>query len=75
LKLDDVKMTAKQVREKSRAELAKIPVVQQALEEATQQLNHYHAALMQRYQNNLRLQTYAIVALGFERLIFLAIKN
>jgi hypothetical protein len=75
LKLDDVKMTAKQVREKSREELAEIPIVKNALKEATEQLNHYHKALMQRYQNKLRLQTYAVVALGFERLIFVTVEH
>ncbi len=71
VKLADLKLSAQQVREKSREELAALPLVEKALHEAKQQLGSYYQALMKRYHNNLRLHTYAVVALGFERLVFL----
>jgi len=70
LKLDDVKMSGKQAKETPRADLLKLVPVQKSIEEATQQLNHYRTALNNRYKVELRLHTFAVVALGFERLVF-----
>ncbi len=70
LKLDAVKMSGQQVKETPRETLAQLPAVQQAVNEATQQLAHYRHALTARYQVDLRLPTFAVVALGFERLVF-----
>jgi len=68
LKLDAVNMTGQQVRDTPRETLAQLPAVQQALSEATQQLTRYRQALTARYQ--VALRTFAVVALGFERLVF-----
>lgn len=68
--LKAIKMTGEEVRKKSREELAQLPPVQKALEEAQNQLSKYQTALLQRYQGKLRLHTHAVVGLGFERLVF-----
>lgn len=73
LKLDDVKMTGKQAKETPRETLLKLAPVQKAIEEATKQLNDYRNALTNRYTVELRLHTFAVVALGFERLVFVEI--
>jgi len=55
----------------SRAELEALPMVQALLDEGTQQLRGYRATLNQSYgQGYLRLRTYAVVSIGFERLIW-----
>jgi hypothetical protein len=73
LKLDTVKMTAQQVKETPREDLLKLAPVQKSIEEATKQLNHYRNALNNRYKVELRLHTFAVVALGFERLVFVEV--
>ncbi len=73
LKLDAVKMTGKQARATSRAELLKLAPVQNAVAEAEKQLRAYRQALTARYTVELRLHTYAVVALGFERLVFVEV--
>jgi hypothetical protein len=54
------------------AELAALPQVQQKLAEARAQLPAYRHEVETRYKsaNGLRLHTYAIVAIGFERLVW-----
>ncbi len=73
LKLDDVKMSGKQAKRTPRTELLKLALVQKSIEEATKQLNNYRNALINRYKIELRLHTFAVVALGFERLVFVEI--
>jgi hypothetical protein len=46
-----------------------LPAAQAKLQEAGQQLQRYRTLLATTY-NNLRLRTYAVVALGFERLLW-----
>ncbi len=70
LKLETVKMTGQQVKETPRETLLQLAPVQTAVAEATQQLARYRHALTARYQVDLRLHTFAVVALGFERLVF-----
>lgn len=60
-------------RQMSHAELAALPEVQAQLAQARTQLQGYRRDLAVAYQGNLRLQTYAIVALGFDRLLCEAI--
>ncbi|MEZ5673219.1 MAG: AAA family ATPase [Thiotrichaceae bacterium] len=73
LKLDDVKMSGKQAKATPRADLLKLAPVQKSIEEATKQLNYYRKALNNRYKVTLRLHTYVVIALGFERLVFVEI--
>ena len=58
------------VRQKSNDELKTLDVVQKKFTEAAIQLQSYRAALTQKYGTMLRLRTYAVVALGFDRLVW-----
>ncbi|MEZ4729241.1 MAG: hypothetical protein R3E79_19080 [Caldilineaceae bacterium] len=56
-----------------RAELIlRIPnlVIHRLYTEATTQLHDYRTTLTQKYEATLRLRTYTVVALGFERLVW-----
>ena len=70
LKLDELKLTGEQLREKSTAELEAMPQVQQALQDALEQLRAYQPILAAKYQEPERLYCLAVVALGFERVIW-----
>jgi Protein of unknown function (DUF1703)./Predicted AAA-ATPase. len=70
LSLSDLKLTGEQVREQSRETLAQLPAVQAALHEALQQLQHYRAVLAEKYQEPQRLHCLAVVALGFDRVVW-----
>jgi len=58
------------VKATSRAELAALPLVAAALAEATRKAADYRATLQAIYGAQLRLHTFAIVALGFDRLVW-----
>jgi hypothetical protein len=47
-----------------------LPKIQNKLQEARRQLRHYRTTLQQKYGTQLRLRCYAVVALGFERLLW-----
>ncbi len=70
--LGELKLSGEAVRALPRAELAALPQVRQKLEEARAQTPAYRREIEGRYQSlfnlPLRLRTYAVVALGFERL-------
>jgi len=51
-----------------REQLAALPAVAAALADATEQLGRYRAGLGERY-GDLRLRSFAVVSLGFERLV------
>ena len=70
LKLDDLKLTGAQLREKSTTELEAMPQVQQALQDALVQLQAYRPVLEEKYQQPERLYCLAVVALGFERVVW-----
>ena len=59
-------LTARQL---SQEQLRALPEVQAQLAQARTQLQSYRRDLATAYQGRLRLQTYAIVALGFDRLV------
>jgi hypothetical protein len=70
VKLKHINLKTKQLRQTPRAELAKHPMIKQALSEAKQQLSHYRQALEKKYQQPERLHCLAVVAIGFERLVW-----
>lgn len=70
LKLGDTGLSANEVRRLSRAELKDLPAVQRQLSEARTKLRDYRIALEEKYKGSLRLRTYTVVALGFERLVW-----
>jgi len=69
LSLKDLKMSGKDVKASSRAELMEHELVKDALDKAEEQITAYRAALERRLGETLRLRAYAVVALGFERLV------
>jgi len=70
LKVDGRQLTGQAVREKSRAELVSLSAVQKELTEAQAQLRDYRQTLTQKYGPALKLRTYAVIGVGFERLIW-----
>ena len=70
VKLGEAGLTGEQLRGLDREQLAALPAVQARLAEARSQLQRYRAALEAAYGDTLRLRTYAVVGLGFERLVW-----
>lgn len=75
IKLSDVKsgkspLDGATARQLSAEELHALPAIQEQLRQATNQLKNYHHALQVVYGEGLRLDTFAIVALGFERVVW-----
>lgn len=70
LPLADLKLTGEQVREQSREHLMQLPAVQAALQAALAQLQHYRTVLVDKYQEPQRLYCMAVVALGFDRVVW-----
>ncbi len=52
-----------------RAELAALPKVKAALDRAQAQAMAYRKALIRRHGSALKLRAYAVVAVGFARLV------
>lgn len=74
LKLSEIGVDSALLRQKPQAELAQLAVVQEKLAEAQAQLQYYRTILTARYGDQLRLRTFAVVALGFERLVWNEVK-
>lgn len=68
--LSDLGMSGDALRQLSVEQGKTLPKVQGKLQEARQQLQHYRTLLTATYGDLLRLRTYAVVALGFERLVW-----
>lgn len=68
VKLAELGKTGVELRGMSHDELADVAAVRQRLDEAEAQLRRYRDALEERY-GPLRLRLFAVVALGFERLV------
>jgi hypothetical protein len=69
LKLSKLKLSGKELRDQSREELLARDEVREAFAEAAEQIERYRGALERRYGSALRLRSYVVVALGFERLL------
>ncbi|KOR33470.1 ATPase AAA [Achromatium sp. WMS3] len=70
LSLQDLGLSGAKIKPKPVAELLAIPLVSQKLDEAEQQLQIYRQTLEATYGAKLRLHTHAVVALGFDRLVW-----
>lgn len=70
LALAELKLNGEQVRGQSREQLMQLPTVRSALQEALKQLQHYRAVLAEKYQEPERLYCIAVVALGFDRIVW-----
>ncbi len=69
LSLSDLGMSGQKVKATPREELARLEPVELALDEAEAQLKVYSEALERRLGSDLDLRSWAVVALGFERLV------
>lgn len=70
LSLAALKLSGQEVKEQTAAGLKQLPPVQAELAQAKTQLRHYADKLHVKYGDSLRLRTFAVVALGFERLVW-----
>lgn len=76
VKLGDLGLSGEALRVMSREELTALPQVQAKLAEARAQTPAYRHDVEERYQSaTLRMRTFAIVALGFDRLVWEEISN
>jgi hypothetical protein len=73
VKLNSVGLTGHTVREQGEAELKLLEPVQTAFAEARTQAATYRAGLEAKYGNQLKLRTFIVVAIGFERLLWEAV--
>lgn len=55
-------------------ELSALPAVKKKLEEARRQLQNYNKLLQANHGSYLKLRCYAVVALGFDRLLWEEVK-
>ncbi|MFZ4664137.1 MAG: AAA family ATPase [Caldilineaceae bacterium] len=70
VKLSETGLDGQAVRQQSAAEVAALDAVKVKFAEAKTQLQSYRATLTQKYGAALRLRTYAVVAIGFDRLLW-----
>lgn len=70
LKLGEVAMSGDQIKSMSHQEVAQLQQVQEKLTEATAQAKKYRQRLLNKYGTLLRLRTYVIVAIGFDRVVW-----
>ena len=69
LSLTELGMSGKDVKAESRDELVRLDPVKKALDQAETQLAAYRRTLEKRSGGDLKLWAWAVVALGFERLV------
>ncbi|RKZ44712.1 MAG: AAA family ATPase [Candidatus Parabeggiatoa sp. nov. 3] len=74
VKLKEVGLTAEDVKQLSDDDLAAKDIVKEKLAESENQLKHYRQTLQSRYGSQLRLHSYSVVAVGYERVIHCEIK-
>ena len=65
--LSDAKLTGEEARNMDQTDLDNMPCIKASMNEAVKQANQYAASLKQKY-SELRLKSFAVVALGFDRL-------
>ncbi|HDN25958.1 MAG TPA: AAA family ATPase [Thioploca sp.] len=74
IKLKELGLSAKQVKQLSDDELLTKKTVKEKLAESKSQLKNYRKTLQSRYGNQLRLHSYSVVAVGYERVLNCEIK-
>jgi hypothetical protein len=70
VKLSELGHNGVEIRQMEQSTLLALEVVQAKISEATPQLQRYRTALVKKYGDRLRLRTFAVVAIGFERLLW-----
>jgi hypothetical protein len=68
--LQELGLSGDEVKQTERSELQALPLVQQKLAASRRKLAGYRATLHKVYGDRLDLRTYSVVALGFERLLW-----
>jgi len=68
--LSDVNMTGEAVRTASDSDLHALPLVEQAFSDAQKQLQRYIPSITNRYGEGIKLRNFAVVAVGFDRLLW-----
>ena len=63
----DAKLTGEQARSLDQAELDHLPCIRENMDAAITQAHQYAEALRQKY-TELRLKSFAVVVLGFDRI-------
>jgi hypothetical protein len=69
--LPEIGLSGSEVQQKTGEELKALPVIQEKLAEAGTKLQGYQQKLEVTYGKVLRLRAYAVVAIGFERVVWL----
>ena len=70
MSLKQLGLSAQQVKQLKDEACGELEAVKRAFEQAKEQLQRYSSALRERYGQQLQLRSYAVVALGLERLLF-----
>lgn len=70
LKLSDLGLAGQEVRETTTAELLALEPIQSKFAEAREQGQTYGATLQGNHRHQLKLRTFAVVAIGFDRLLW-----
>lgn len=68
--LSDAMISGETARTLSTDAVKALPIVQKKLDEARRQLKNYRTLLEAKYGATLRLRAYAVIALGFDRLVW-----
>jgi hypothetical protein len=68
--LAEAGLPAEKAKNMSREELSTIPIVKQKLLASSIQLDLYRDSLEKKYSHQLQLNSYSIIAIGFERLLW-----
>ena len=63
-------ISGEELRKRTSEEIAAQPAIRQKLDEARAQLQSYQQTLQQKYGTNLKLRSFAVVAIGMERLVW-----
>ncbi len=74
LSLQDISLTGSEVKALTRDELKTLSPVQKKVKESLNKLKGYQQTLKNNYGSVLRLRSYTVVSIGFDRLIWLEIK-
>ncbi|KHD10715.1 hypothetical protein PN36_03720 [Candidatus Thiomargarita nelsonii] len=67
--LKKAELSGEQAKKMSLSELNALEAVKEKIAESKTQLNNYRQILLSHYGNKLRLRTYSVVAVGYERLV------
>jgi len=74
IKFKKLGLTAEQLKQMSDEELMVLELVKEKLAESEKQLKTYRQTLQSSYGNQLRLHSYSVIAIGYERIIHCEIK-